>query len=346
MSNPLSPIPPSIRFALVGAGHIGRRHAAQMQRCGQLTAVADIVPEKAANLAEAFGARAYPSLDALLADEQPDLIAVCTPNYLHAGHSILALENGCHVLCEKPMCLSGTEARTMIAAARQAERHLFVVKQNRFNPPVQLLHRLLHQRRLGRILSFQVNGLWNRPPSYYHNSDWHGKKDRDGGILFTQFSHFIDLLCWLLGDLQVLGVVKDNFMLKDVAEGEDTGIVLLKTDEGAIGALHYTVAAYAKNMEGSLTVLGEKGTVKIGGEYLNELDYFRVEGMEPPALAASRPANEYGAYSGTMSNHDKVYDELVKALRQESYDLASAVEAEQTVLLIEKIKQWRNTSSI
>jgi len=120
----------------------------------------------------------------------------------------------------------------------------------------------------------------------------------------------------------------------------------LKTDEGAIGALHYTVAAYAKNMEGSITIMGEKGTVKIGGEYLNELDYFRVEGMEPPALAASRPANEYGAYSGSMSNHDKVYDELVKALRQESYDLASAVEAEQTVLLIEKIKQWQSTSSI
>jgi UDP-N-acetyl-2-amino-2-deoxyglucuronate dehydrogenase len=346
MSNPLPPIPPSIRFALVGAGHIGWRHAAQMQRCGILTAVADIDEEKAAHLAQAFGALAYPSLDALLSAGQPDLVAICTPNYLHAPHSIQALESGCHVLCEKPMCLSGTEARAMIEAARQAERHLFVVKQNRFNPPVLLLHRLLHQRRLGRILSFQVNGLWNRPPLYYHNSDWHGKKDRDGGILFTQFSHFIDLLCWLLGDLQVLGVAKDNFMLKNIAEGEDTGVILLKTGEGAIGALHYTVAAYAKNMEGSITVLGEKGTVKIGGEYLNELDYFRVEGMEPPTLAASRPANEYGAYSGSMSNHDKVYDELVKALRQESYDLASAVEAEQTVLLIEKINQWQNASSI
>ncbi len=338
MSNPSS----LIRFALVGAGHIGRRHAAQMQRCGTLTAVADIVSEKAAGLSQAFGASPYPSLEALLSAAQPDVVAVCTPNYLHAGHSILALESGCHVLCEKPMCLSAGDARSMIAAARQAERHLLVVKQNRFNPPVQLLYNLLHQRRLGRILSFQVNCLWNRPPQYYRNSDWHGKKDRDGGILFTQFSHFIDLLCWLLGDLQVLGVAKDNFMLKDVAEGEDTGVAMLKTEEGAIGALHYTVATYAKNMEGSITVLGERGTVKIGGEYLNELDYFRVEGMEPPALAASRPANEYGAYSGSMSNHDKVYDELVKALRQESYDLASAVEAEQTVLLIEKIRQWPN----
>jgi len=346
MSNPLPPILPSIQFALVGAGHIGWRHAAQMQRCGMLTAVADIDEKKAARLAQAFGAVAYPSLDALLSAGPPDVVAVCTPNYLHAAQSIRALESGCHVLCEKPMCLSGTEARAMIAAARQAERHLFVVKQNRFNPPVQLLHRLLHQRRLGRILSFQVNGLWNRPPLYYHNSDWHGKKDRDGGILFTQFSHFIDLLCWLLGDLQVLGVAKDNFMLKGIAEGEDTGVILLRTDEGAIGCLHYTVAAYAKNMEGSITLLGEKGTVKIGGEYLNELDYFRVEEMEAPALSASRPANEYGAYSGSMSNHDEVYDELVKALRQESYDLASAVEAEQTVLLIEKINQWQHASSI
>src|ERR1700744_6128144 len=131
MSNPPPPIHPSIQFALVGAGHIGWRHAAQMQRCGILTAVADIVPEKAAHLAQAFGAVAYPSLDTLLSASQPDLVAICTPNYLHAAHSIRALESGCHVLCEKPMCLSGTEARAMIDTARQTERHLFVVKQNR-----------------------------------------------------------------------------------------------------------------------------------------------------------------------------------------------------------------------
>jgi UDP-N-acetyl-2-amino-2-deoxyglucuronate dehydrogenase len=345
-STPGAPHP--IRFALVGAGQIGARHARQMARCGQLIAVADTAFEKALQTAEAFNATAYPSIQTLLDAERPDLLAVCTPNDLHAPQSILALRSGIHVLCEKPMCLTSLESGAMIAAARLSGRHLFVVKQNRFNPPVQLLHRLLREGRLGRVLSFQVNAFWHRPPAYYLNSDWHGKESRDGGVLFTQFSHFIDLLCWLLGKLDVTGVQRDNYLMKGLTDGEDTGIVTLKTADGAIGMIHYTVAAWSKNMEGSLTVLGEKGTVKIGGEYLNELDYFRVQGMEAPTLASSRPANEYGAYQGSMSNHDKVYDELVKALRRESFDLASAVEAGETVTLIEQIKsagQFKSAAS-
>jgi UDP-N-acetyl-2-amino-2-deoxyglucuronate dehydrogenase len=338
---------PPLRWALVGAGQIGARHAPQMVRSGVLTAIADIDLEKAVRLADASHANAvrladtrrpnaYPSLEALLAAESPDLVAICTPNWLHASQSILALRSGCHVLCEKPMCLTTKEANEMLDAARRANRQLFVVKQNRFNPPVQLLYRLLQEQRLGRVLSFQVNAFWHRPAAYYQ--DWHGKKDLDGGILFTQFSHFIDLLCWLLGELQVTCTLQDNFLMRDHIEGEDTGIVVLKTPDGAIGTMHYTVAAWSKNMEGSITVLGEKGTVKIGGEYLNELDYFRVEGMETPVLASSRPANEYGAYKGSMSNHDKVYDELVNALRDRAHALASAEQAAETVALIEKIK--------
>jgi UDP-N-acetyl-2-amino-2-deoxyglucuronate dehydrogenase len=334
MDSPTSPL----RFALVGAGQIGSRHALQMVRCGMLTAIADVDMAKAGRLAETFHANAYPSLETLLAAETPDVVAVCTPNYLHARQSILALSSGCHVLCEKPMCLSVDEAAEMLAVARLTGRQLFVVKQNRFNPPIQLLHRLLREQRLGRVLSFQVNAFWHRPADYYRNSDWHGKKDLDGGILFTQFSHFIDLLCWLLGELEVTCALHGDRLLKDHIDGEDTGIVLLKTGDGAIGAMHYTVAAWSKNMEGSITVLGEKGTVKIGGEYLNELDYFRVENMETPVLAASRPANEYGAYKGSMSNHDKVYDELVKALHRQPHTLASAEQAAETVSLIEKIK--------
>ena len=147
-----------------------------------------------------------------------------------------------------------------------------------------------------------MNAIWHRPAAYYKDSDWHGKRDKDGGILFTQFSHFIDLLCWLLGDISVIGSIQGNFGLRGIIEDEDTGVLMMRTNQGAIGTMHYTVGAYEKNMEGSFTLLGEKGTVKIGGEYLNELDYFRVEGMEAPALAASRPANEYGAYKGSMSN--------------------------------------------
>ncbi len=326
-----------ISFALVGAGHIAQRHAAQIARCGKLTAVADILPEKAERLAAAYGARSYPSLEALLDAGPPDVVVVCTPNYLHSPQSILALHAGAHVLCEKPMCLTTSEAQDMIGAAEKAGRHLFIVKQNRFNPPVQLVHQMIREGQLGRIHSFQVNAIWNRPPDYYRNSDWHGKRHKDGGILFTQFSHFIDLLPWLFGPLATVDAYRDNYSLPELLEAEDTGVAILRMTSGAIGTLYYTVSAYQANVEGSLLVLGEKGTIRIGGQYLNELDYFRVEGMETPSLPLGRPSNDYGFYKGSMSNHDKVYDELIKALAAEPFDLPSATEAARTVSLIETI---------
>jgi UDP-N-acetyl-2-amino-2-deoxyglucuronate dehydrogenase len=308
-----------------------------MARCGVLTAVVDILPGKARRLAETWNARAYSSLDAMLAAEKPDCIAICTPNYLHAPQSIQALEAGAHVLCEKPMCLTTAEAKEMIAAAGRAGRYLFVVKQNRFNPPVQLLSQLLRDHRLGAIHSFQVNGIWHRPAAYYAQSDWHGRKEKDGGILFTQFSHFIDLLVWLLGDIEEVRSFHQNYGLRAIIEQEDTGVAILRLTNGSIGTLQYTVGAWGANMEGSFLVLGEKGTLRIGGKYLNELDYFRVEGMDIPSLPIARPANEYGFYQGSMSNHDKVYDQLVRALRGHSYDLPSAAEAARTVAFIERI---------
>ena len=329
-----------IRFALVGCGHIGNRHAEQIVRCGSLVAVCDPIAEKTTDLANRYGARTYAGLDKLLDSEAPgsiDVAVICTPNYLHASQSIAALEAGWHVLCEKPMSIRSSDAAAMIASADKMSRRLFIVKQNRFNPPVRLLQRLLAEDRLGKIHSFQVNCFWNRPLSYYSTSGWRGIKELDGGILFTQFSHFIDLLYWLLGDLQTAGAYQGNFLRQGVLKGEDTGCVILQMKNGAIGTLHYTITSYDQNMEGSITVFGEKGTVKIGGQYLNELEYFCVEGMESPPLPASRPANEYGFYRGSMSNHDKVYEELVKALRGLPYDLPSAGEAAQTVVLIEKI---------
>jgi UDP-N-acetyl-2-amino-2-deoxyglucuronate dehydrogenase len=308
-----------------------------MSQCGRLVAVADIRPEKARKLAAEWQANAYPDVETLLAAEEPDLVAICTPNYCHAPQAILALESGAHVLCEKPMCLTTAEAEAMIATATRTGRHLFVVKQNRFNPPVQLLHQLLQEHRLGPIHSFQVNGIWHRPPAYYEQSDWHGRREKDGGILFTQFSHFIDLLIWLLGDLEEVRSFRNNYGLRSYIDQEDTGVAILRLTNGAIGTLQYTVDAWGANMEGSLLVLGEKGTVRIGGQYLNELDYFRVAGMDAPILPLARPANEYGFYQGSMSNHDKVYHQLLRALAGESYHLPSATEAARTVAFIERI---------
>jgi len=188
-------------FAIIGCGRISIRHAEQISRLGNVKAVCDIIPGKANILAQRFGATPYYDLDDLLAGENSlDIISICTPNGLHAQQAIKCLTANIHVLCEKPLCINATDGIEMIAAAKISGKKLFVVKQNRYNPPVSFLKELIQDKKLGKIYSFQVNCFWNRPPSYY--TDWRGRKATDGGTLFTQFSHFIDLLYWLLGDVE------------------------------------------------------------------------------------------------------------------------------------------------
>lgn len=324
------------RFAIIGCGHIAQRHAVQVAAHGILEAVCDVVPEKAAGLAGQYGANAYSSPADLFAIEQPDIVSVCTPNGLHATHAILALEAGCHVLCEKPMSISVASGRQMMAAAEKAGKKLFVVKQNRYNPPVEAVKKLLDEGKLGRIQSFQVNCFWNRPVSYYTDS-WHGTRELDGGILFTQFSHFIDLLYWLLGDVAQTQGLRANYIHGKSIDFEDTGVALLQLASGVMGSLHYTVNSYQRNMEGSITIFGDKGTVKIGGQYLNKLTYFSVEGETLPELAMGNTSNQYGFYEGSMSNHDKVYDNLIRALTDPAFRFVEAAEALKTVEIIENI---------
>ncbi|MBS1512204.1 MAG: Gfo/Idh/MocA family oxidoreductase [Bacteroidetes bacterium] len=322
-------------FAIVGCGRIGARHAEQILKVGQLAAVCDIVPAKADALAQQYQTRPFYSIESLLtADNKPFVVSICTPNGWHAQHAIKALEAGCHVLCEKPLCINSADGREMMAAAETAGRKLFVVKQNRYNPPVEFLKNLLNEGKLGKIYSFQLNCFWNRPPAYY--TDWKGSRDLDGGTLFTQFSHFIDLLYWLLGDVNTVQAITQNFAHPAIAF-EDSGAVVLQMQNGAIGTLNYSVNSFQKNMEGSLTILAEKGTVKIGGQYLNELEYCMVDGITAPELPMGNPANGYGFYQGSMSNHDKVYQNLVQALQNDDHAFASAAEGLKTVEIIERI---------
>ena len=322
-------------FAITGCGRISHRHAVQISKVGKLKAVCDIIPERANELAVLYSATPYYTLEDLLTAEKGiDIISICTPNGLHARHTILSLEAGINVLCEKPLCIQVSDGHDMIAAAAKHGKKLFVVKQNRYNPPVVFLRELINSNQLGSIFSFQVNCYWNRPPGYY--TDWKGKKMMDGGTLYTQFSHFIDLVYWLLGDVNVVHSITKNYAHPSI-EFEDTGILSFSMKSGVIGCMNYTVNSHQKNMEGSITVFAEKGTIKIGGEYLNEMEYFNVQGMEAPVLAKGNPANSYGFYQGSMSNHDKVYENLLKALDDPSNDLANAEEGLKTVAIIESI---------
>ena len=323
-------------FALIGCGRIGSRHAAQMVKVGKLVAVCDVDFPKAKDLAEKYGALAFESIDELLnSSAGVDVVSICTPNGLHAEHSIKALESNRHVLCEKPLSISVSDARKMIDAASQHNRKLFVVKQNRYNPPVVAVKKLLAEGKLGKIYSFQINGFWNRPKEYY-TDNWRGTKHLDGGTLFTQFSHFIDLLYWFLGDVKTVKAFARNFHHPTI-EIEDTGIAILEMISGAIGTLNYTVNAFEKNMEGSFTLFGEKGTVKIGGQYLNTLEYQSIDGEKIEIEASGNESNHYGFYQGTMSNHDKVYENLIEALQNNNHDFASAQDGLKTVEIIEKI---------
>jgi predicted dehydrogenase len=306
---------------------------------GVLKAVCDIQYKKASDLASKYNATAYHHIDELLQKEKDlNVVAVCTPNGLHAKHSIMALNAGFQVLCEKPMAHNVHDCGEMIKAAERANKRLFAIKQNRFNPPVAAVKDAIDKGILGKIYSVQLSCFWNRNDDYYANS-WRGTTDLDGGTLYTQFSHFVDLLYWMIGDVKRAYALTANFAHKQTIDFEDTGVVALEFYNGALGTINYTVNSYNKNMEGSLTLFAEKGTVKIGGQYLNELEYQNVEGFEFKNIPAGNKANNYGSYIGSMSNHDKVYENLISVLLNGDSISTNSFEGLKTVEIIDKIYQ-------
>jgi len=327
-----------LRFAIVGCGHVAQRHAEQIVKKSTLVAVCDIDKEKANNLASKYNVKPFYHIDDLFSsDIQADVISVCSPNGLHAEHTIKSHRAGFHVLCEKPMAIDVHDCGKMIQEAEKANKRLFIVKQNRFNPPVNALKELILNDKLGKIYSIQLNCFWNRNNEYYQNSDWKGTKKLDGGTLFTQFSHFVDLLFWLIGDIKDVFAFGDNFHHKGITEFEDTGVVALRFYNGVIGTINYTVNSYAKNMEGSIAVFGEKGTIKVGGQYLNICEYQSIENFEINNLAVGNPPNNYGNYLGSMSNHEDVYKNVVDVLNNHGIISTNGFEGLKTVEIIDKI---------
>lgn len=333
-----------VKFAIIGCGRIAQRHAEHIDNNGVLTAVCDIDFKKAEELASKYNAKAYQHVDDLLAKEQVDVVAICSPNGLHAVHSIKSLNAGFHVLCEKPMAINVNDCGEMIKAAEKNNKRLFAIKQNRYNPPVAAVKEAIDKGVFGKIHSIQLSCFWNRNPDYYVNS-WKGTQELDGGTLYTQFSHFVDLLYWMIGDVKRAYALTGNFAHKDIIEFEDTGVVALEFHNGALGTINYTVNSYNKNMEGSLTIFGEKGTVKIGGQYLNELEYQNIEGFEFKDLPKGNTANNYGQYQGSMSNHDKVYENVVEVLTNNGIISTNSFEGLKTVEIIDKIYASAKTLS-
>ena len=327
----------TINFLLVGCGTIGERHAMLAHQKGTLLAVCDIDEHKAKKFSKQFACYGYTALKDMLEKEtEADVLIVCTPNGLHAAHSIQGLKAGLHILCEKPMALSSADCRKMITASAKANKHLLIVKQNRLNPPVTAVKKLLDQKKLGTIYSVQVNCYWNRGAKYYQQSNWRGTKKMDGGALYTQFSHFIDLLYWYFGGLKTVKGFTANLAHQKIIEIEDAGMFSFVTKSGILGTLSYSTNAANKNYEGSVTIIAEKATIKIGGPYLNTIEYQEPVLVDAKKLNNSNQANQYKGYEGSMNNHTKVYDEFLQVIAGKQKKYTSGEEAIHSVQMIEQ----------
>ena len=333
-----------IRFAVIGCGHIGKRHAEMIERNPEAELVALVDTGKSDQLGIAhFNVPFFESMDAFLAAElELDVVNICTPNGLHAQQSLKALERGYHVVCEKPMGLSKVECEKVIFKALQMSRQVFCVMQNRYSPPSVWIKDIISNGILGDIFMVQLNCFWNRDERYYKKEGWKGKQDLDGGTLFTQFSHFIVIMYWLFGDIKnIQGKFKD-FNHQELTDFEDSGIVNFDFINGGMGSINYSTAVANQNLESSITIIGSKGSVKIGGQYMNEVEVCNINGYEMPVLEASNPPNDYGPYKGSAANHHYVIENVVDTLHDRTTMTTNALEGLKVVEIIERIYDLRD----
>lgn len=332
-----------IKFAVVGCGHIGKRHAEMIVRNPNSDLVALIdVKEKSTLGIEAYDVPFYSSLEDFLATQpEVDVINIATPNGFHASQAMQCLEARTHVVLEKPMALSKNDAEKIIYKALQVHRQVFAVMQNRYSPPSIWLKQLLESGQLGDIFMVQINCYWNRDDRYYKPESWHGKKHLDGGTLFTQFSHFIDLMYWYFGDITNIQAKFADFNHNELTDFEDSGFVSFDFFNGGIGTLNYSTSVWDKNLESSITVIAENGSLKVGGQYMNEVEYCHIKGYEMPVLSPTNPGNDYGAYKGSAANHHYIIENVVDVLKNGGTITTNALEGLKVVDIIERIYQQK-----
>ncbi len=329
-----------VRFAVCGFGHIGKRHATMIGRNPESELVAAIdTDEKQRQAAEGeYGVPFFTSLEAFLASGiQADVVNIATPNNFHAPVAIAALKAGHHVVIEKPMGLTKADCEDVIFTSLQAGKLAFCVMQNRYSPPSAWLKQVVSEGRLGRPFMVQVNCYWNRDARYYKAGNWKGSMVTDGGTLFTQFSHFIDIMFWLFGDIKNVHSRFFDFNHAGLTEFEDSGMVTFDFVKGGAGCINFSTAVWDTNLESSITIVGEKGSIKVGGQYMNEVEYCRIEGYEMPELAEASPANDYGHYKGSAANHHFVIENVVDTLKGRTVATTNAMEGLKVVEIIEKI---------
>lgn len=329
-----------IRFAVVGCGHIGKRHAEMVVRDpgAELVALCDIRPKEELGI-EAYPVAFFSDMTSLLQSGLDiDVINICVPNGLHAELAIQAIESGHHVVIEKPMALQVQDAERVLQTSLKYQKEVFCVMQNRYSPPSVWIKQMIDSGRLGKIYLVQLNCFWNRDERYYKPGGWHGDACLDGGTLFTQFSHFIDIMYWLFGDIQHIQARFADFNHQQLTDFEDSGLVTFEFVNGGMGCLNYSTAVWSKNMESSMLIVAENGSVKIGGQYMNEVEYCHIKDYEMPELAPTNPGNDYGPYKGSAQNHNFVIRNVVEVLQHTgSQNTTTALEGLKIVDIIRRI---------
>ena len=302
-----------IRIAFAGCGRISYNHFESLKQLkdeAELVAVCDTVHERAEEAGEKYGARVFYDYDTMLKEVECDLVSIATPSGMHPEMGAKAARAGIHVMTEKPMAIDISGADSLISACDDAGVRLFVIKQNRLNTTMQLLKRAIEKGRFGKIYAAHVNVFWQRPQAYYDLAPWRGTWALDGGAFMNQASHYVDSLYWLLGDVEEVMAFTDTLARK--TEAEDTGSAVLKFKSGAIGSINVTMLTYPKNFEGSVTILGEKGTVKIGGIAINKIEQWDFESYDDDDKLIEQsnysPPNVYGF--GHMPYYKNVFASL------------------------------------
>jgi len=333
-----------IGFAVVGCGHIGRRHITEIKvnPDSELLAACDIKnKDEFDNIDVPF----FNSIDELLnSDIQVDVINICTPNGFHTAQSLMALER-CNVLVEKPMALSVKDANLMIKKEKETGNQLFCVMQNRYSPPAIWLKSIIEKKLLGDIFMVHLNCFWNRDERYYNLDNWRGTKDLDGGTLFTQFSHFVDVLFYLFNNIKLTSTMLSDFKHQETTDFEDSGILNFTLEKNAIGSMQFSTSVFEKNMESSITIIGENGSVKVGGQYMERVEYSHINNYSMPELNEGNNANDYGNYKGSANNHNCVIMNVIETLKGNQGKDATPEECLEVIAFIEEVYKTKNVES-
>ena len=333
-----------IRFLIFGYGHIGKRHVSIIaaHQEARLEGVIEIDSHKRAELPSG---KAFASIEEWKSGgNQVDIAIIALPNGLHCSTAVQCIREGMHVIIEKPMGLTTAECAEVIETAEGFGKKVFVVKQNRYSPPSLWMKGLIASGKLGEIYEVHTRCFWNRDERYYQKSkkselNWRGSRQWDGGVLFTQFSHFVDVLYWVFGDIRNISARMYNHNHRQLTEFPDSGSVHFDFENGGIGTLQFSTSVFDQNMESSMTVIGQYGSFRIGGQYMDKVDYCHIRDYDMPDLGVSEPPNDYGAFQGSAANHVHVIENAVEAVQGKTKIATGGADGMKIVDMIVRIHQ-------